>query len=952
MPGVRGLERGHGTSATESMLEISLLGPIRVTRDGAPVDIGGSRNTTLLALLALRAGTAVEPDLLIEQLWAGEPPDGSSTTLRTYLSRVRAALGDEALIGHVPAGYILHVPPEAVDVVAFERLVRAGRLQLERGSHRRAAQTLQRALALWRGRPFAGLADVEAFRADTVRLEELQLLAIESRIECDLALGRDAELVDELEGLLTVQPFRERLWRHLMLALYRAGRQADALAAYHRARVALNEQLGIEPSEDLTALEAAILRQDVPRPGARRLMTSTLPIPLTSFVGRSHEAGEVLSLVARNRLVTLVGVGGVGKTRLAIEVARRSLEDLVDAVAFVDLAAVADAALLPSQVATALGLPVAMEHDLPAGLRAIGAGAELLIVLDNCEHLRDAVAALAHDVLGATGDVRILATSRQVLDVAGEAPFPVPPLDFSQPDRDGTGDAPSEAVQLLLDRAMLVRHDLQVDAAARMTAARICQELDGLPLAIELAAARVKALSLTEIEERLHDRFQFLVSWRRLSAARHRTLAEAMSWSFELLAPEEQDLLSRMAVFPAGATLASITAVCADSDAIRDERLVEHLVERLVDASLVNPMAGTQGTRYRLLETVRQYAEQRLAPDQLGELRRRHAERVRTIAISSNLSLEGDPAAMRFEVAQEELPSIRSAIHWANAADRSLGLEIACALERFWVTNHPLEGIDTFTALLADEALPHALRARGLRCRGGCRYITGDFAAGVADYEAALALHRQLEQPADQAHLRMRLAVEAHRRGDPEQAQRLLDEADAIGGDARYTPDRYVGLQLAAVLALDDGRIDDGFEMLHRAADLAAEAGDMWWRSDTLAQLAERALSLGRLDEGHGAAREALLLARAIGDRQSIVFNVAMLAHHAALTGHGRRAGRLWGGIQAEVERGRPMGQWELEQEAIRAKVATRAGPDFSAGVGPGRSLALEELLEEALSPD
>ena len=884
--------------------------------------------------------------MLIDELWLGEPPDGAATTLRSYLSRLRKALGEAAPIRRTQAGYTLALDRERVDVARFEALVRQGRELAQRSRHRRAAAVLRDALALWRGEPFAGLSADGALRAESSRLEALRLDGIEIQFEADLDLGRDAELIDELERALAEHPLRERLWRHLMLALYRAGRQADALLAYHRARAALDEQLGIEPSEELRALEAAILRQDVPAPAAQgEESAKELPASLTSFVGRRRELDDVGQLLQRSRLVTLVGVGGVGKTRLALEAARLAAA-AADNVAFVDLTPISDAALVPRHVAAALGVVDQPGRSQQEALVDQLRSADLLLVLDNCEHVREVVGDLAQSMLTSSPYLRVLATSREVLDVPGEAVYPVPPLGLP-----AVGDIEavrqSEAVRLLIDRARLTRRELQVDDEAYATAARICSELDGLPLAIELAAARARVFSLDEIAERLRDRFQFLVSWRRLTPARHQTLREAMDWSYELLAPDEQRLLGRVSVFPAGATLDSIAAVCLEGDDAEAQRLVG----RLVDASLLAPIVGEHGTRYRLLETVRQYGAKQLPESELAALQRRHAERARAIAESTNMGLEAVRHASAFGVAREELPSIRSAIAWAGTVDPTLGTEIACALERFWAISHPREGIAMFTALLEADELADLPRARALRCRGGCRYSTGDFDGGVADYEQALAIHRRLGQNEYVAHLLMRLAIEASRVEDGRRARVLLDEAAAIGGDTRFAPDHYVGLELASDLAFDDGRDDEAFEMLEQAAALAAAAGDVMWQCNSLGRLAEQALDRGRVEGADEAARQALRLARDMNDRQGTIWGLALLARHATDTGRHRRAGRIWGGLEAEVQRGGPVGQWELQADAFRQKVAVHAGEEFDHGVREGRSLALDAVIQVALSP-
>ena len=382
----------------------------------------------------MRPGSPVSADALIDALWSGAPPEGAVTTLRSYASRLRSVLGDGAEIERVSAGYRLQLPPECVDVNRFDSGVREGAELHMRGHYRRATQELRSALGLWRGRPFSGLRD-DPFLAEIARLEELRLHALELRIDADLEVGRASELVDELEGVLALYPFRERLWRHLMLALYRSGRQADALAAYHRARRALDEELGIEPGPELRDLETAILRQEVAPAAARRPPIVSLPFPLTSFVGRDREVAAVRALMGQARHVTLVGIGGAGKTRLALELARTT-DSMADGVAFVDLAAVTDPDLVPATVAAALGLREAPAQQAMSGLVNHVRGSELLLVLDSCEHLRQAVAAMIERLLTAATDLRILATSREVLGLAGEATYAVPAMTLPSLDDD------------------------------------------------------------------------------------------------------------------------------------------------------------------------------------------------------------------------------------------------------------------------------------------------------------------------------------------------------------------------------------------------------------------------------------------------------------------------------------------------------------------------------------
>jgi predicted ATPase len=841
----------------------------------------------------------------------------------------------------VSAGYRVELPPECVDVSRFDSRVREGTELHGRGHYRRATEELRSALGLWRGRPFSGLPE-DPFLAEIARLEELRLRALELRIDADLEVGRASELVDELEGLLAHHPFRERLWRHLMLALYRSGRQADALAAYHRARRALDEELGIEPEQELRDLEAAILRQDVAPAAARRTPIASLPFPLTSFVGRDREVAAVRALMHQARHVTLVGIGGAGKTRLALELARAT-DSMADGVAFVDLAAVADPELVPATVAAALGLREAPSQEAMAGLVNHVRGSELLLVLDSCEHLLQAVAALVERLLTAASDLRILATSREVLGLPGETTYPVPPMTLPSLD-DAESVMHSDAVRLLVDRATRSRHDLRVDASGYETAARICRELDGLPLAIELAAARSNVLSLEEIASRLEDRFGFLVSSRRSGTPRHSALRATMDWSYDLLDPDAQGLLAQLSVFPAGASLPSIAEVCGDGDA----REVERLLGRLADASLVLPVGGRSGTRYRLLDTVREYAAGRLAEPDVEPLRRRHAQRTRDLAVAANLALEQVGAGMSFEPIWDELPSIRAAIEWAIDADPALGVEIACALERFWTTGHDREGTDAFDALLARHELEAFSRARALRCRGGARYSGGDYAGGTADYHAAIAIHRRLDQPAYVAHLLLRNGVDALRQRDFEGARRALDEAEATGGTERFPPDRIIELLIRSDLAFEATLVDEGFKLLLDAVVHAEGSTDEWWLTTLHIELADRGHEFGRLDVVAASAREALRLARKLQDRKATIWALSMLARAESRNGGHERAGRIWGGLEAEGERGGRAGRWALEEERLREDLASVGGEAFLAGVAAGRSMSLTETVTEA----
>ncbi len=488
------------------MLEFRVLGPVQAVRDGRELALGGPRRRAVLALLLVAGGRVVPAEQLAEELWEGSPPPGAAGTLRSHVSRLRALTGPDAALIARGGGYALVAGPDQLDAARFERLAGAGRDALEHGEPAAAASRFREALGLWRGRALADVAEVEPLAREGARLEELRLLATEGRVDADLALGQHAEVIGELEGLVAEYPVRERLWRLLVLALYRAGRQADALAAYRRAREMLAAELGIEPGEELRALEQAVLRQEVPAPppSARH----NLPVRLTSFVGREEELAAVGGLVGEARLVTLAGAGGAGKTRLAVEFAAAAAGDFRDGVWLAGLAGIAEAELVPSVVMAALGVRQSGEVAVMEALRYRLRSAELLLVLDNCEHLVDACAGLAVALLGSCPGLRVLATSREVLGVPGEAVYVVPPLPVPPQSSDAGALARAPAVRLFEARG---RSAAGPGAPVPVeTAAGICRELDGLPLAIELAAARMSVLSAEEIAARLADKFRLL----------------------------------------------------------------------------------------------------------------------------------------------------------------------------------------------------------------------------------------------------------------------------------------------------------------------------------------------------------------------------------------------------------------------------------------------------------
>ncbi len=678
-------------------MEIGLLGSLEVVDAGGErIAVAGRRVAILLTALALRCGEVVTDDALIDAIWGADPPQQSANALQRQVSRLRSVLDAPDVIARRGSGYALSIDRASVDIFCFDALAARGYDAMHAGDPVRARAFLDEALALWRGDPVADVTYEDFAQQEIVRLTEARLVAIEARIDADLALGRDTSLIGELEQLVGAHPLREHFRAQLMLALSRCGRQAEALRAYQAARDVLGEELGLEPSAELRALETAILQQDhvvLGRgPASTGRPTTNLRTPLTTLVGRHPEISALKPVLEESRLVTLVGPGGVGKSRLAQEAARERVASGGAEVWMVELAAVSDGNEIVPAIMNAIDLPRGGPDntDVPRLVEYLS-GKAVLIVLDNCEHLVATAAVLAQDLLESCPGLRILATSREGMAIPGEVLWTVPPL------------ALDDAIALFVERGRAVDPVSDVSDESpqmRHTLEDICGRLDGLPLAIELAAARMRAMPIVELAAGLEDRFRVLTRGARTALPRQQTLRAVVDWSYDLLFDDERLVFIRLSVFRGSCSLAAARVVCADEEISGDD--VSELIARLVDKSLVvvetDEFDGYG--RCHMLQTLVDYGRDRL--EALGDTESIYAAHVRyyaDFAVRSIAALRGYRQRGWLRAVASNLTNLRAALDVAvDEGDAETAHRIAGGLGWYWwITGRGLEASRWFT---------------------------------------------------------------------------------------------------------------------------------------------------------------------------------------------------------------------------------------------------------------
>jgi predicted ATPase/DNA-binding SARP family transcriptional activator len=883
-----------------------VLGPVEVRpAAGAPVQLAPSVRA-LLARLALAPGRVVSVDALTDALWGEDLPADAGNALQLRVSKLRRALVAAGVRGDVlvtqAPGYRLAVYPGEVDALRFEELVRRARSLTAEPAD--ALAVLDEALALWRGPALADVGDVEWAAAEGVRLEELRIAALEDRLELLLETGRHAEATPELERLAALHPLRERLHRLLVVALYRGGRQADALAAYHRLRERLADELGIDPAPELQALATAVLRQQVPEPRAApaapprpaEAAPPALPQRLSAIVGREQDVATAFEQLRAGRLVTLTGPGGVGKTTLALEVARRAGPELGIEVRLVRLAAVEPGGDVPAAVARDLGVQTGGpgEAAATAVLGFLGSRQALLVV-DNCEQVVDAVAAFAERLLSACPDVRMLATSREALAVPGEVQVAVHPLGLP-PDADSgvlaaTGESP--AVQLFVERARAVRPSFALTPANAGVVASICRRLDGVPLALELAAARVKALPLQEIAARLDDRFALLTAGPRTSEARHRTLKATLDWSHDLLTGDERTVLRRLSAFRGGWTLDAAEDVCSGDGVARED--VPDLLFRLVDRSLVVPDADSG--RFRMLVTIRDYAETRLRESgEADAVRERHLWHCTALAQEhgsvtcwggagwSRMLAEHDNmrAALGFALERARRPGRPEDVD----GDIDAAFRLANGMVWFWQYNLRYEGMEVLTTLLG---LPGGSPGnRALALQGiGLFHVYYPTPASRAATRESLALFTDLGDTRGVAVSQLVMAWEGQYDVDMAPARELAAQAaDVLLNGATPGVSGLVRYVIAS-LDLGAGAFEAAAAGWPTVLDHLRSSGDTVMQSAVLAHYGLALRETGHPDEALAVLRDAVDMVRDGQTLHGLAFALVHLAHTELDLGRG-----------------------------------------------------------------
>ena len=965
------------------MRSFRVLGPVEVRVAERPVPLGGALQRKLLAFLLIHANRAVSSDALIDALWGAER-GGALKRLQMAVARLRKALepletDHGSLLRTVSSGYVLTVADGELDADVFADLVRDGRRALKDGNPTRASELLEEALGLWRGTPMAEVAFEDFAQSEIRRLEGLHLVAIETRIDADLQLGRHVELIAELESLHAEQPAREGIAGQLMTALYRCGRQADALEVYRHTRARLIEDLGLEPGPALRAIEMQILSQDAavaqaeiqPRPRSR----TNLPTPVEPLIGRREEMSKGLEQLASEdtRLLTLWGPGGSGKTRLALELGTAALDRYRDGVWIAALAPIRDPSLVVPEVAQVLEIDASPGEPIEQALLRAVSDRQLLLILDNFEHVLQAAPAVA-ELLAAAPGVTVLATSREPLRIRGEHLAEVAPL------------PPDDAAELFLARARAVRPDLAIDKRDQEAIDGICARLDCLPLALELAAARAAVFSPRMLEQRLGERLTLPEGARDLPA-RQRTLSATIDWSYQLLDPAEQALLGWLSPFVGGVGIESAELLWG--------RDATELLISLAEKSVLRRRDDPDGApRFWLLETVREFVlERAVAGGVASSAATRHAEHYCGLTDLAAPELRGREQRRWVSRLEQEHSNLRAALDHLTEHDPSTGIRMAANLKWFWLlrgyasegyrrlvevlASAPADAPDRGAALAAAgqmsldlgeaaQAEPPLLEALALARRDGDAWLTahalshlgcaaealGDLGNSEAHHLQAIATAREAAGSSALETALNNYGLLSARRGDLAAARPLFEEALLLA--RRRGEPRVISLVAGnlAVIALDAGELETADALIDESLVHARDADYRAMVASSLAAQTMIALERGDLDHASARLSEAIDASRSIRHIETAASSLSLAGTVAAMRHQPALAATLW--AAADRNRDRIHLAEDPNVERFRAKwqpdawVEGQGAATWDAAWTAGDAMSLDEALDLA----
>ena len=944
------------SSGTSTQLRVYLFGRFRLESEGNEVHLPTRQIRSLLAYLILHPGTHSR-EKLAALLWPDVPDDSARTSLRTALYTLRKKLGRQLLQADRETAQINPSFPMWVDAVAFKR-------QATRFLNGPSPDPNTVNLELYAGGLLADFYDDWVL----VQRQAFRSLYVQTLLDMTQQMRSQSEYeraIEFAELALACDRASERAHQHMMVCHIALGNRGAALRQYEACRRALRDELAVEPSAATRKLHEWIQQASAESPPVEAALTN-LPIPLTTFIGRHDEIAGIKTRLSSARLLTLTGAGGSGKTRLAIQVAIDLLDAYIDGVWWVEVAPLADGNQLPRAVAKALGAPEVPHQKTTDTLVNFLRPKNLLLVLDNCEHLIAPSAWLVKRLLRGCPQLKMLATSRERLNVSGEHVWTVGTLSVPGP---GHPSAPDqllryEAVRLFANRAAARRPNFTLTEENGRPVAKICRQLDGLPLAIELAAARVNALTVGQIAARLDDAFQLLTAGSRTALPRHQTLRAAIDWSHDLLPEAERTLFRRLSAFAGGWSLSAAEAICPGSGI--EEHEVFDLLSRLVDKSLVEMQPGSEEARYRMLQTIRQYSsELLLESDESARVRTRHLEYFARLVEAPNPHLgfwlpdrDKDVWLHRLEA---EYDNLRTAVRWIFEARNGTqdygesGLRLAVKLHWFWFARARFsEGRAWLTRLLeASHDASTRTRALALATAGYLACWQGEFASGRPPLEEALTLFRQLKEGWGIAYALHGLGVVAMSEGDislgHSRFKQALDEA-------READDKWLtafSLHFLAIALSYRGQHAQALSFLEESDAIREElGGNKQGRAFSLYHRARIARHLGDLPAARSRHAEGMLLFQQTGDRRGIGYSLAGFAILAAAQGNVQRAARLSGAVasledvlgsflDAPIQ-----SKYDQELASVRAELDEEA---FAAASAKGRSMTMEQAIAYAL---